>query len=420
MQKIYSCVLILLLAAQNIFAQQIDKVIISGYGGQHDLDVKTSFLLGYASYNNTSFTDEVILYSNTLQSSYDYAVANNYDLIIRSTPGLSTGLRLAPDYPSVELVMPAGSNVYTQVFYGDVITSPVVITGAGEDSNMTGYQLEFYSIDPITETNASSFANGYIAGQLAFISNTLNVSFDSARALARAKGSENGMLDFYNGFGEVQPENIITDPLPVELTSFVAKIVGKSIILNWQTATEINNFGFEVERKTSPNPSKGGEQNNNQWETIGFVNGNGNSNSPKNYAFEDKNPEGVGEINYRLKQIDNDGQFEYSNIISVNFSVNNFELYQNYPNPFNPSTIISFKLPITGNVTLKVYDILGSEIETLVDECKEAGVYSVLFNSQSILPSGVYIYRLAIHSDKIEIKNNELPYTMNRKMTLIK
>lgn len=413
MQKIYSCVLILLLAAQNIFAQQIDKVIISGYGGQHDLDVKTSFLLGYASYNNTSFTDEVILYSNTLQSSYDYAVANNYDLIIRSTSGLSTGLRLAPDYPSVELVMPAGSNVYTQVFYGDVITSPVVITGAGEDSNMTGYQLEFYSIDPITETNASSFANGYIAGQLAFISNTLNVSFDSARALARAKGSENGMLDFYNGFGEVQPENIITDPLPVELTSFVAKIVGKSIILNWQTATEINNFGFEVERKTSPNPSKGGEQNNNQWEAIGFVNGNGNSNSPKNYAFEDKNPEGVGEINYRLKQIDNDGQFEYSNIISVNFSVNNFELYQNYPNPFNPSTIISFKLPITGNVTLKVYDILGSEIETLVDEYKEAGVYSVLFNSQSILPSGVYIY-------KIEIKNNELPYTMNRKMTLIK
>ncbi|MBK7629223.1 MAG: hypothetical protein IPJ23_00480 [Ignavibacteriales bacterium] len=93
MQKLYCCVLILFLAAQNIFAQQIDKIIISGYGGQHDLDVKTSFLLGYESYNNTPFTGEVILYSNTLQSSYDYAVANDYDLIIRSTSGLSTGLR---------------------------------------------------------------------------------------------------------------------------------------------------------------------------------------------------------------------------------------------------------------------------------------------------------------------------------------
>ena len=94
-------------------------------------------------------------------------------MIIRSTSGLSTGLRLAPDYPSIELVMPAGSNVYTQVFFGDVLTSPVVITGAGEDSNQTGYKLEFYGIDPISTTNASSYANGFIAGQIAFISNTL-------------------------------------------------------------------------------------------------------------------------------------------------------------------------------------------------------------------------------------------------------
>ena len=151
MQKIYRCVLILFFAAiQSIVAQQVDKVIISGYGGQHDLDVKTAFQIGYASYNNTPFTGEVILYSYTLQSSFDYAVANDYDLIIRSTSGLSTGLRLAPNYPGVELVMPAGSNTYTQVFFGDVITSPVVITGAGVDSNLTGYTLEFYGIDPVT------------------------------------------------------------------------------------------------------------------------------------------------------------------------------------------------------------------------------------------------------------------------------
>ena len=409
MQKIYYCILILFFVAQSFLAQQIDKVIVSGYGGQHDLDVKTAFLIGYPSYDNTPFTGQVILYSDALQASYNYASSNNYDLIIRSTSGLSTGLRLAPDYPSVELVMPAGSNSYVQVFFGDVITSPVVITGAGADSNLTGFKLEFFSIDPITGSSLSSFANGYIAGQLAFIANSLNCSFDSARVLARQKGSEGGEWDMHNGFGKVQPQNIITNPLPVELTSFSAKIIGKTILLKWQTATEINNFGFEVERKILNQV----QNDNTGWEKIGFVNGNGNSNSPKDYSFIDKNPDGVAEIKYRLKQIDNDGQFHYSDIININFLTNDFELYQNYPNPFNPSTTISFKLPMTGNVTLKVYDILGSEIETLLDEYKEAGIYSISFNSQSILPSGVYIY-------KIEIINNDLLYTMNRKMTLIK
>ncbi|MDP2363339.1 MAG: hypothetical protein Q8M94_06170, partial [Ignavibacteria bacterium] len=315
MQKIYSCVVILFfIATQNIFAQQIDKVIISGFGGQHDVDVKTAFLLGYASYNSTPFIGEIILYTNNLQLSFDYAVANDYDLIIRSTSGLSTGLRLAPDYPTVKLVMPAGSNMYTQVFFGDVITSQVVITGAGVDSNQTGYQLEFYSIDPITASNLSSYSNGYVAGQLAFIANTINCSFDSTRALARAKGSENGILDFYNGFGEVKPENIITNPLPVELTSFTAKLIGKSILLNWQTSTEINNYGFEIQRLKESKIEKF-----NDWETIGFVNGNGNSSSPKDYSFIDKNPAVSGNINYRLMQIDNDGRFEYSVLIAINY-----------------------------------------------------------------------------------------------------
>lgn len=414
MQKIYSCVLILFFVAiQSVLAQQIDKVIISGYGGQHDLDVKASFLLGYASYNNTSFTGEVILYSNTLQSSYDFAVANNYDLIIRSTSGLSTGLRLAPDYPSVELVMPAGSNLYTQVFFGDVLTSPVVITGAGVDSNLTGYQLEFYGIDPVTSLNYSSFSNGYIAGQLAFISNTLNVSFDSARVLARLKGSENGTLDFYNGFGKIKPENIITNPLPVELSAFTANIVGKSILLRWQTCTEINNFGFDIQKKLIVKDQKLEE-----WETIGFVSGNGNSNSPKDYTFVDNNPSAFGNINYRLKQIDNDGQYEFSNVISVNYLLNGFQLYQNYPNPFNPITTLSWQSEIDGNTSIIIYDVLGSEVAQLINEYKPAGKYEIEFSSSNTgnttsLPSGVYIY-------KIEIKNNESLYTMNRKMTLLK
>ena len=406
MQKKIFCVLFLFaISLQYLSAQQVDKVIISGYGGQHDLDVKNAFLIGYASYDNTPYAGEVILYSNTLQTSFNYAVANNYDLIIRSTSGLSTGLRLAPDYPTVELVMPAGSNVYTQVFFGDVLTSPVVITGAGEDSNQTGYKLEFYSEDPITGTSLSSYANGFVAGQLAYIANTINVSFDSARTLARLKGTENGEWDFYNGFGEVQPGIILTDPLPVELTSFTAKLIGKNVRLSWQTSTEINNFGFEVERFE-----------NSDWVKIGFVNGNGNSNSPKDYSFIDDKVKTDGTIKYRLKQIDNDGQFEYSDVISVTFSPNEFELFQNYPNPFNPSTSISWNSKVDGEVTIKIFDILGNEITTLLNEFKEAGNHKIDFNTSNLnsnLASGVYIYQ-------IEIKNSQLLFTTNKKMTLIK
>ena len=407
MQKKNFCVAVLFIVISfNLFPQQIDKVIISGYGGQHDLDVKTAFQIGYASYNSTPFSGEIILYSNTLQTSFNYAVANDYDLIIRSTTGLSTGLRLAPSYPTVELVMPAGSNTYTQTFFGEITSSPVVITGAGNDSNQTAYKLEFFSIDPITATNASSFANGYVAGQIAFIANTLNVSFDSARTLSRAKGSENGVLDFYNGFGKVQPQNIITNPLPVELTSFTGKIIGKKILLNWQTATEINNYGFEVERSSG----------NMMWEKIGFVNGYGNSNSPKDYSFMDNSPTGMGDIKYRLKQVDNDGQFEYSDIITLNFSITTFELYQNYPNPFNPSTTISWHSPIEGNVKITLYDILGNYICEIINEQKSSGKNFVEFNSESNeinLASGIYLYQ-------IEIVNDEMQFKMTNKMTLLK
>lgn len=407
MQKKIFCISVLFIViAFNLFAQQIDKVIISGYGGQHDLDVKTAFQIGYASYNSTPFTGEVILYSNTLQTSFNYAVANDYDLIIRSTTGLSTGLRLAPSYPTVELVMPAGSNSYTQTFFGDIITSPVVITGAGIDSNQTAYKLEFYSVDPISATNASSYANGYVAGQIAFIANTLNVSFDSARTLSRAKGSENGVLDFYNGFGKVQPQNIITNPLPVELTSFTGKIIGKKILLNWQTATEVNNYGFEIERSSG----------NEIWGKIGFVNGNGNSNSPKDYSFMDDPPLDGVDIKYRLKQIDNDGQFEYSDIITLNFSITTFELYQNYPNPFNPSTTVSWHSPIEGNVNIKIYDVLGNLVCELINEHKSAGKNQIEFNAisqEKNIASGVYIYQ-------IEISSDDFHHTMIKKMTLLK
>lgn len=187
---------------------------------------------------------------------------------------------------------------------------------------------------------------------------------------------------------------VYNDILPVELTSFSASIYGQRVLLNWTTASEINNQGFAVER-TWLRSSNYAEA---SWETIGFVPGFGTTTEPKSYSFVDENISS-GIYKYRLKQIDFDGTFTYSNEteVEVDFTPKEFVLYQNYPNPFNPNTVVSYQLPVTGNVTLKIYDILGNEVATLVNEEKQPGVYEVEFNpeSSSKYPaSGVYFYQL--------------------------
>ena len=180
--------------------------------------------------------------------------------------------------------------------------------------------------------------------------------------------------------------------IPVELTAFYANVNKDKIELFWQTATETNNSGFEILRFT---------QNDNEWNTIGFVPGFGTTTEPKSYSFTDENVTirlagpSAGTYKYRLKQIDFDGSFEYSNEIEVevDFTPKEFVLYQNYPNPFNPNTVISYWLPVSGNVTLKVYDVLGNEITTLVNEEKQPGVYEVEFDASSFA-SGMYLYKL--------------------------
>lgn len=172
-------------------------------------------------------------------------------------------------------------------------------------------------------------------------------------------------------------------PLPVELSSFFASIVDEGIKLNWRTETEVNNYGFEVLRQAQDD----------NWELLGFVEGNGNSNSPKEYTFVDENV-ASGIYSYRLKQIDNDGQFEYSKVIEVSIGAPlNFELSQNYPNPFNPNTTIKFNLSNAGVIKLTVFDLLGQEVETLINEEREAGIHTINFNA-SELNSGVYVYKL--------------------------
>lgn len=187
---------------------------------------------------------------------------------------------------------------------------------------------------------------------------------------------------------------VFTDQtIPVELLSFEAIKSTKSITLIWKTASELNNQGFEIQRRTSET----------NFETIGFVNGRGNSTEITGYSFTDKDLS-PNKYYYRLKQIDFDGSFEYSNEIEVDFNVvSEFTLEQNYPNPFNPSTKISYQLPVNGKVSLKIYDILGNEISTLINEYKEAGKYEIDFNAIN-LPSGIYVYKLEAGGNSIAKK----------------
>jgi Secretion system C-terminal sorting domain len=260
--------------------------------------------------------------------------------------------------------------VGVQIFYngnggGDTISGDPGIFGLGERIATVTMQILNYSPPNLRWDNANTAV--------------VNPQFETA--VSTNVGAYNGIL-------------------PVEMTNFVSIILGNKVTLNWSTATESNNKGFDIERKKS-----GGS-----WDKVGFVNGKGNSNEIINYSFADNSLQ-TGTYNYRLKQIDFNGNFEYhvlNNSVEIGIP-DKFELSQNYPNPFNPSTKINFSIPYDSRVSLKVYDISGKLISTLINnEFREADYYTLEFNANG-LSSGVYFY--AINTDK---------NTATKKMTLIK
>jgi hypothetical protein len=211
--------------------------------------------------------------------------------------------------------------------------------------------------------------------------------------------SDDNSSDFYE---ETDMSN--NAPLPVELSDFNGNYSNGKIMLNWRTETEVNNYGFEVERAIIET----GKADSQEWTKIGFVKGTGNSNAPEEYSFEEKISQ-EGAYKYRLKQIDFDGNYKYSQEIEINISFpGEFTLNQNYPNPFNPTTNISFSLPKTEFVSLKVYDVLGKEVETLLQDKITAGEYYIKFDGSG-LHSGFYFY-------KVEGED----FSMVKKMVLVK
>ncbi len=213
----------------------------------------------------------------------------------------------------------------------------------------------------------------------------------------------NGGLTYVNDYagnditGKISFVNPTNGPLPVTMTSFAGRIgeSGSGVLLQWATVSEVNNYGYTVQRK-------GGEDQAFVDLPGAFVAGHGTTVEPQSYRFTDNSVGAAGSYAYRLKQQDLNGAVQYSQSIIVNVSLTavveaaprEFRLMQNYPNPFNPATMVKFSVPVSGRATMRVYNMVGQEVTTLFDGVAEAGrYYAVSFNAAE-LASGVYFYRL--------------------------
>ncbi|MBK9405458.1 MAG: T9SS type A sorting domain-containing protein [Ignavibacteria bacterium] len=247
--------------------------------------------------------------------------------------------------------------------------------------------LDRFTDDGILKTGASAYGNNINSAWRLALANPYTKIFAYV-GTTNTDISSNGsyFVDYY------QWE-------PVELSSFTATVNRNSVNLNWSTVSELNNSGFDIERKAATGTD---------FTKVGKVSGNGTTNSPVNYTFTDR--ANTGTYNYRLKQIDLNGNFEYfnlSNEIEVGVP-NSFAMSQNYPNPFNPSTKINYDLPVDGIVSIKLYDLTGRQVASLVSEAKIAGYYTVNFDASN-LASGMYFYRISAGS-----------FTSTKKMALVK
>ena len=381
----------------------------------------------YTSSNGSSFTEltsaQVLNFTNnsatsgsitnaTLPSGFDNCSTARIRFYEYNGTGGTTGSRpkISFDNVSVSSTLVAASNV-TLSGTGSG-TSAISWTAPSVYNNSYNETVVFLKDgSAIAEGTPSNDIAGYTANT-AFGSGTAYQNDMNAFCIYKGDGISVDITNITNGHtyyalvyntnGSTSYSSSATNSaaLPVELTSFKLSVNENKVTLNWTTATEVNNYGFEILRRVYTERSEGAQNDN--WVKVGFVQGHGNSNSPKNYSFIDE-PTGGKEFQYRLKQIDFNGAFEYSEITTAILeNVSEFKLDQNYPNPFNPMTRISYTLPVRTSVKLRVYDLLAQVIAELVNGIQEAGRYEVTFDGSN-LPSGAYFYKLEAGS-YIEVK----------------
>ena len=330
---------------------------------------------------------------NSGQQIWQTNIGNVFIEDLRVTPDMNNSgypdILISGIHPNIFLLEGLNGNVIWQNSTGGNILGKDVLSDLTGD----GYP-EFGSASLNNLVHIYDGRTGQIKFQYAFGGGGNSTAAEHVVDLADIDGNFSSEFVACSRDGRVICFSGGTDIVPVELSTFYASVNGNEVNLFWTTATETNNYGFEIQRA-----SISSELINLKWETIGFIKGSGTSTEPKQYTFFDKNLS-AGKYAYRLKQIDYGGTFEYSNTIEVTIEVpDKFELEQNYPNPFNPVTKIRFSIPVTAethqSVSLQIFDVLGNELATLMNEYKPAGRYEIEFDANKYgLSSGVYFYQL--------------------------
>ncbi|MDP3149641.1 MAG: T9SS type A sorting domain-containing protein [Ignavibacteria bacterium] len=375
----------------------------------------------------TSYTGTTVYFSFLLRltATADSATAMGYFLTLGdaagSTSALSPKLYARKNGTGFNIGVSKQTTTNWKIHWGTtvlnlnqtyLVVEKYVFHTAGIQPAVEGYDDECYLwVNPAitaSEPNVNTAEIQHLGG------GTLDPDFDGYQAIAGGIGSviwnnrtitnPSGAFDgirVANGAtGTDAWTNLNPAAVPVEMTAFSANSINGNVELAWKTATEKNNNGFDVERKSA----------NSDFVKIGFVKGNGTTTNFSSYSFTDKNINANSAYSYRLKQVDFDGTFFYSNVVNVSAgqTPSTFALGQNFPNPFNPSTSISYSVPLSGVVTLAIFNTLGQKVKEVVNQFQEAGNYTVSLNA-SDLSSGNYIYNISLNGQSI-----------NKKMLLLK
>lgn len=232
-----------------------------------------------------------------------------------------------------------------------------------------------------------------------------NINYTSSTVIDIGSGADVCANDILINGSFSGTGTICTGALPVSLSAFNFSKEKNNVRLNWITEWELNNSGFELQRKQA--------KENSTWNKIAFITGGGTTQGQKFYSYEDKKLK-TGDYNYRLKQVDYNGNYEYfvlNEAVTVK-GPNDFKISQNYPNPSNPKCKIDYEIPFESRVSIKVYDILGKEVRELVNELKTADFYTAEFDGSN-LASGIYFYRIIAYGGGKQ-------FIQTQKMVLVK
>jgi hypothetical protein len=362
MKRLILLILVLGIPASDLYSTGLVQVGIFGSGNVLTVKAKPD-----GNWTGAAITS--LIFSVRWPTSYGISVSEIALAAPAQNGGATAFTGLAKDGGTLT------NGIYTYQSYNGVLATTVTWTAGSE-----------YEIGSITITG------GVGTGTFDLCPNGFTVAGDWYIELAGGAP--------YNAATPLYQASVAGVTLPVELVSLTANARGRNIDISWATKTETNNYGFDVERKAISNQ----QSTINSWEKVGFVEGKGTTNAPQNYGYKDV-VKSAGTFTYRLKQTDRDGKFTYSAQVEAKavLTADDYKMSQNYPNPFNPSTKFNFAVSTPQHVSVKVFNNIGQEVQTLFNGIAPADQIQEVTFDGARLASGIYFYVLRAQ-DRVEVK----------------